>query len=75
MSGLAEIPAGERFVLLSDNFAVPERDLCMHRPGSPDADFRCIAVKDHKGAHQHCWSPPTTIFRPDSGITFARASA
>jgi hypothetical protein len=60
----------ERFVHLADNYAVPESALCMHVPPSPDADFRCIAKKGHRGAHQHEWSPTTSLYGEKPSIHY-----
>lgn len=62
-----------RFVHLSDEYAVAEATLCMHVPPSPNADFRCIAAKGHRGKHQHAWAPQSSSEGEVAGVHYAQA--
>jgi hypothetical protein len=73
-TAMTQDPLVERFIHLADNYAVAEGDLCMHFPPSPDSDYRCIAVKGHRGAHQYCWSPDSSLRGERDGVHYARAS-
>ena len=41
----------------SEDYSVPADNLCWHIPPSPNADYRCIRERGHKGRHKFDWSP------------------
>lgn len=44
-----------RYVWLSDEYSVPEDQLCLHEAQAPNRDFRCVRAIGHAGKHERRW--------------------